>query len=194
MGFSVKHHERAPLEELLEAARSEGPDDTLAMGEILRRFEGLAIRTGQSIRAPQHLRDDLINAARTGLVSAVRHHDGRAGFPAFAKKYMRGAALRELDRWIVPETTAVEGLDELGSARGRPSELEEVDDRLAPWGAGAIASVIEQMDSDQMKIVDLRYRRDLPVKAIATIVGTSAPAVSQRLATIHRIGKRALAA
>jgi RNA polymerase sigma factor (sigma-70 family) len=194
MGFLLKHPSRSSLDELLEAAKAASADDTPAMAEMLRRFEGLAIKIGCSINAPHHLRDDLINATRMGLVDAVRHHNGRLGFPAFAKKYMHGAALRELGRWIVPEMAHTDDLDEMHVARGWRDEIDAVDDRLAPWGVDPIAPVIARLNDDLRHIVDLRYRRDMPVKEIATIVGTSAPAVSQRLGTIHRIAEQALAA
>ena len=194
MGYLLQHPSRSGLDDLLAAARSRATDDTPEMAELLRRFEGLAIKLCGSVEAPEHIWDDLVNAARMGLVNAVRHHDGRPGFPAFAKLYMRGAALRELGHWIVPETAHTDDLDELHAARTQQDEVEEVDDRLAPWGAGPIATVVERLDSAQRKIVELRYLRDLPVKEIAGVVGTSGPAVSQRLATIHRRAEIALAA
>ncbi len=192
MGFSFKHQGRASLEELLEEAKSEPTDDTPAMAEILRRFEGLAIKIGRSIKAPPHLRDDLVNTARIGLVNAVRRHDGRPGFPAFAEKYMRGAALREFSSWVVPEVAHGVDLDQLRAAPEH--EVKAAEDHLAPWGVGEIADVVEHLSADQQRIVGLRYRFDVPVKEIGAMVGTSGPAVSQRLATIHRIAERALAA
>jgi RNA polymerase sigma factor (sigma-70 family) len=195
MGILSKHSSaRSSLDDLLAAAKAAGSSDTPAMAEILHRFEGLAIKLAGAIDAPDHLFDDLINAARMGLVNAVRRHDGRPGFPAFAKAYMQGAARRELGRWIVPEDARTDDLDDVHDHHVERDDIEAVDDRLAPWGGGAISEMVRQLDDGQRNIIELRYRSDMPVKEIAGVMGTSGPAVSQRLATIHRIAERALAA
>jgi RNA polymerase sigma factor (sigma-70 family) len=195
MGTLFKHpNARISLDDLLAAAKSAKSCDTPAMAEILHRFEGLAIKLAGAIDAPDHLFDDLINAARMGLVNAVRHHDGRPGFPAFAKMYMQGAARRELGRWIVPEDARTNDLDDLHDHHVERDEMQAVDDRLAPWGGGTIAELVRGLDDDRRNVIELRYRWDMPVKEIAALVGTSGPAVSQRLATIHRSAERALAA
>jgi RNA polymerase sigma factor (sigma-70 family) len=193
MGFLLQHPCRLSLDHLVEMAQSSQHDDTPAMNEIIRRFDGLALYIARSIRVPVHLQDDLSQAARIGLVSAVRHHDGRPGFPGFAQRYMRGAALRELSRRAVPETADSDGLDDHAD-RSRPDEIVQAEDELAPWGGGPVSLAVAQLDHAQRNIIDLRYRQDLAVKEIAAAVGTSGPAVSQRLATIHRHVAMAMAA
>jgi RNA polymerase sigma factor (sigma-70 family) len=195
MGFLLlQHPRRRDLATLLAQAKTAASDDTPEMAEIIRRFEGLAVNIVAGIGPADQLWDDLLNAARMGLVSAVRHHDGRPQFPGLAKFYMRGAALRELARWTVPESAHSNDLDELHAGRARPDEIESSDDRLSPWGAGPVAEAVASLGRDQMNLIDLRYRHDLPVVEIAAAVGTSGPAVSQRLATIHRRVALAIAA
>jgi DNA-directed RNA polymerase specialized sigma subunit len=108
--------------------------------------------------------------------------------------YMQGAARRELGRWIVPEDARTDDLDDLHDHHVERDEMQAVDDRLAPWGGGPIARVVGELSHSQRNVVELRYRWDMPVKEIAALVGSSGPAVSQRLATIHRSAERALAA
>jgi RNA polymerase sigma factor (sigma-70 family) len=182
--FDVAH---AGIEELVAEAQASPKDDTLAMNEIIQRFEGLTIRLAGSIRGAENVRDDLANAARIGLVQAVRHHDPKRGsFPGLAKVYMRGAVLREHARWMVPET-AVADITESSTTRtlGR-DPANEVNDRLAPWGGSLVATAIAGLSADQRTIAELRYIEDAPIKDIAASVGTSGAAVSQRLGTIHR--------
>ena len=91
---------RAELQGLLENAQSEPQDDSPAMNEIVRRFEGLAQKIARSLTADEFLQGDLANEARIALVKAVRRHDSsQPTFPAFARLYMRGAAIRELGLW-----------------------------------------------------------------------------------------------
>jgi RNA polymerase sigma factor (sigma-70 family) len=194
MGFLLGQPCRSSIEDLVVAAQASDTDDALAMTEIVRRFEGLAVNICAPIKAPANLWDDLLNAARFGLVQAVRHHDGQPGFPNFAKLYMRGAALRELDRWIVPEIAGSEAVDRIRSHRYPSDPIGKLINLRAPWGDGRVAAAIAELSDGQKQIIDLRYGQDLPVKEIATVVGTSAPAVSQRLATIHRHVALALAA
>ena len=62
---------RPSLDYLIRAAQSSDLDDTAAMNEIIRRFEALARKLAWSTTGIQHLHDDLINAARSALVTAV---------------------------------------------------------------------------------------------------------------------------
>src|SRR5215217_4806042 len=95
------------LEILVSEAQADPSNDSTAMNDLLGRFERLAQKIGQSVAFTGHVRDDAINAARWGLVQAVRaHKPGTSGFPTFAKLYMRGEASRRVhsleDRHSVP--------------------------------------------------------------------------------------------
>jgi RNA polymerase sigma factor (sigma-70 family) len=193
MGSVFEPPSRQGLDAVVAAAQADEIDNTPAMNEVVRRFDRLALSIPWSLGAPAHLHDDLANAARLGLVRAVRRHDGRPGFAAFAEIYMRGAAMREYRRWMLPEvadTDAIERLEHHDDGLDHPGASER---RLAPWGDGAVAAVIAGLKPQQREIAWLRYGLDLPIKSIAATMGTSGPAVSQRLATIHRLTAAALA-
>ena len=192
VGVFVSRTTGVNLSESIADAQSQSSDDSPAMNEIIRRFEGLTQRLSRSMTTSLDLREDLANAARVGLVRAVRRHDPcRHGFPAYAEKYMRGAVLREYKRWIVPEVPATEIINE-----GSDTENlhDEVADRLAPWGGGRVASAIATLKPAQRQIAISRYVKDASVASIAQATGTSASAVSQRLGTIHRVVETALVA
>ena len=183
------------LAHLIQTAQADPDDDTIAMNKIVGRFEPLTRRLSRSLSSSYlYMRDDLANAARSGLVQAVRHHDpSRPTFPAFAQTYMRGAAFRERDRLLRQVKFRVEPLHPELPEPGAGME-ERVLVRLAPWGDGRVAAAVGKLDPDQQEIVHLRYVEDESLDAIAAITGTTKSAVSQRLATIHRQVERAITA
>lgn len=194
---------RAELQALLEDAQSEPEDDSPAMNEIVRRFEGLTQKIARSLTADEFLREDLANAARIALVKAVRRHDSsRPTFPAFAESYMRGAAIRELVIWsrTIGETDetplqiplATTDLAERLPVADQPEV--EVLVQLAPWGDGQAAEIIESLDEPRLHLLKLRYVEDAPLAAIADDAEVSVSAISQRLDTIHRRIAAALSA
>jgi RNA polymerase sigma factor (sigma-70 family) len=179
---------------LIAIAQATRADDSWAMHQIICRFKPLARRLARATRANVHLQDDLENAAYLALVKAVRRHDSkRAGFPAFAEIYMRGAVWREHARWIGKQ--GAEGAD-LAPIDPSPSESVEevVHERLAPWGRRDIAQAVAGLSSNQRNLLERRYVDDAPLALIAADGGTSSSAVSQRLRTIHQRVAKAIAA
>jgi DNA-directed RNA polymerase specialized sigma subunit len=82
-----------PLDNLVAAAQAAEHDNTAAMAAILDRFEPLVWATARSVTRDWSFQDDAAQGARIGLVKAVRAHKiGTLGFPAYAKRYMRGSA------------------------------------------------------------------------------------------------------
>lgn len=194
---------RAEIQDLLENAQSEPEDDSPAMNEIVRRFEGLAQKISRSLTADEFLREDLANEARIALVKAVRRHDSsRPTFPAFAQIYMRGAAIRELGFWSrnsgeADETSPqipLEATDLVEHLPVADQPEQEALVRLAPWGEGQVAEVIESFDEPRLHLLKLRYVEDAPLAAIADNAKVSASAISQRLDTIHGRIETSLAA
>lgn len=194
---------RAELQALLEDAQFEPEDDSPAMNEIVRRFEGLTQKIVRSLTADEFLREDLANAARIALVKAVRRHDSsRPTFPAFAESYMRGAAIRELVIWSRTSGEADETPLQIPLATTDLAERLPVADQpevevlvqLAPWGDGQAAEIIESLDEPRLHLLKLRYVEDAPLVAIAEDAEVSVSAISQRLDTIHRRIAAALAA
>lgn len=183
-----KHRSPVGLDLLLRKAQASDLDDTFAMNEIIRRFEPLADRLAKQATDNQTLQEDLRNAARLVLVRAVRRHDlGRAGFPAYAEFYMRGAINREHQSWLPPRPEEVHGLaPDPMSAEEETDVADIVEERLAPWGDGDVANAMAALSPTQRRIVAMRYIEDAPLERIADATGTSGPAVSQRIATVHR--------
>jgi RNA polymerase sigma factor (sigma-70 family) len=178
----------AGLDLLLRNAQASDLDDTFAMNEITRRFEPLADRLARRATKNPTLQEDLQNAARLALVRAVRRHDlDRAGFPAYAQFYMRGAVNREHQRWLPSLPQEVQGLapDPLSVEEGA-DVAQIVEERLAPWGDGDVATAMAGLSPTQRRIVAMRYIEDAPLERIAEVTGTSCSAVSQRIATVHR--------
>jgi RNA polymerase sigma factor (sigma-70 family) len=186
---------RVSINTLVSIAQACDHNDSTAMNEIIRRFEPLTRRlVGAVLAADPFLRDDLANASRLGLVDAARRHNGAPGFGNFAKLHMRGAVLREYGRWMSPETADGEAVErETVNVQADDSVLSVLDE-MAPWGAGALAEAVDGLDPMQRVIVELLYLDDAPVWAVAEVTGTTSQAVTQRVNTIHRRLRLAVAA
>ncbi len=202
MGHSAFSLQYRDLDQLVADAQAAQGDDTPAMNEIVRRFEPLAQKSARSLTNDLNLREDLANAARLALVTAVRKHNGQAGFPAYAKRYMTGAALRELRFWIDLGGAAdatLTSLDAEMEAENESSTVEQalgVEDNLylAPWGAGDLDDAVQDLREEQRDLLVLRYIEDLELADIAEFSLTTVSAVSQRLATCRHNLSEALAA
>lgn len=196
MGF-IQQLRTKSLNSLIDLAQRDVADGHRAMNEIVSRFEPLtrSIARGMT-RSRDDLFDDVANAARVALTRAVRRHDpARAGFPAYAEKFMRGGALRELQRW---QQQAKRDAD---AAASFTTEVRRADvsnggtlDHLAPWGAGAVAVAVGKLTPAQQDLLTRRYIDDASLDTIAVSSNTSVSAVSQRLSTIHRRVRLELAA
>lgn len=193
MGISLLLPERHELGELLDLAKREVVDDSVAMNEIIRRFEPLVVSLTRKIGSLM-LRDDAANAARMALVLAVRQHRRSPDtFPGYAKVYMHGAVQREIASWAPPQPEVQ--LTTIPDYNPRASWIEErILTRLEPYGDGMLADLVETLSSSQREILDRRYLDDADLATIASELGTSVPAVSQRLQTIHRKIQAVLAA
>lgn len=166
------------LDDLVIAAQTAATNDTAAMAALLKRFEGLTLSIARSLTNNRSLQDDAAQGARLGLVSAVRaHKPGTPGFPAYAKRYMRGAALRVLMAMQATETM----ID--------PADYEWLE---KPPRDAALDSTLEVTDlftvltAEQRVIATAHYLEDVSVSDLARTLGVSKPAISQRFATIHR--------
>jgi RNA polymerase sigma factor (sigma-70 family) len=166
------------LDSLVAAAQAAATDDTAPMAAILTRFEGAAWAIACSLTSNWCLQQDAAQGARLGLVNAVRSHNlGTPGFPAYAKRYMRGAALRAV--------LAVQGEERCVD----PQEhvWPDVPPRdAAPDTTFEVVDLIEVLSAEQQAITKAHYVGDARLSDVAQDLGISVPAVSQRLATIHR--------
>jgi RNA polymerase sigma factor (sigma-70 family) len=166
------------LDNLIAAAQLAATDDNPEMAAILSRFEGSTWTIARSITSDWCLQQDAAQGARLGLVKAVRSHKvGTRGFPAYAMRYMKGAALRTVlsmrneefcfdpQGYVLPEVT--------------PGDS-------APDTTFEIIDLIASLSPDQQAIMRARYVDDALLGDVARDLGISPSAVSQRLATIHR--------
>src|SRR5262249_49703131 len=110
-------------------------------------------------------------------IDAVRKHRvGTPGFPAYARKYMSGAALRFVTSGrsevvVDPHDEFWTGPDVAPTALNTDVEIHDL---------------IRALDADQRRLTAARYIANDTVTEIARGLNVSVPAVSQRLSTIHR--------
>lgn len=166
------------LDDLIASAQADPADDSEAMNEIVRRFDGLAWRIGRTTSPRTDVQDDAAQEARLGLVRAVRNHGaGTHGFPAYARQYMRGAAYRFVTGVSRPDVT-VDPHDEFWSS---PAESYTTVTTVVE-----ILDVFSVLTAEQRRVAVARYVANDTVTEIARSLNVSVPAVSQRLNTIHR--------
>lgn len=167
----------ASQEDLIAAAQADPSNDSEAMTGLLRRFELLALKIGRGTAFTRDTQEDAANAARWGLVLAVRaHKPGTPGFPVFAQLYMRGEASRRSRALIDVRTTPTDDLKVL-------DVVPEVPHAEPPLDFGSAISVLTL---DQRNLAVRRYVDDEPLMEIAVDLGVTVSAVSQRLGTIHK--------
>jgi RNA polymerase sigma factor (sigma-70 family) len=166
------------LDDLIATAQADPADDSVAMNEILRRFERLAQKICRSVSADPHVQQDVAQEARLGLVKAVRaHHGGTSGFPSYARRFMSGAALRFVTSLAMPEATC-DPQDEFWT----DPDVEAMQSSTAI----EVIDLFRVLTPEQRRIAVARYVANEMVSDIANSLGISVSAVSQRLNTIHR--------
>lgn len=187
------------LDDLISEAQHDPHGDSPAMGEIVRRFDRLAVKVASGMTADPYLRDELANSARVALIAAVRRHDtSRAGFPGYARTFMRGAALRA---WKRSRSWGHGGNDiTVTVADFNDPTSESVVPRVHPldeaslWGDGPTATAIAALSPTQQELLAGRYADDRSLAEIGVGTGTTVSAVRQRLDTALRAVARQLVA
>ncbi len=179
MGVFVSAAEGS-LDDQLSAAQAAKIDDSPAMADILNRFEGLASSIARTLTSDWSLQQDLTQSARIGVVKAVRNHSvGTLGFPSYAKRYMVGEARRTLMAMTAKNETAIDPIDyEL---------IDAVPRDAAPDTTYEVIDLISVLTPEQQAVATAHYIHGVSVTKIASALGISKPAVSQRLNTIHRV-------
>jgi RNA polymerase sigma factor (sigma-70 family) len=178
----------AELAELIVAAQSDERDDSSAMNEIIRRFDGKVRRIAAAVCQRDANRDDVANVARLALVRAVRGHDAtRQGFVTYAVAFVTGAARRESMRLACPVETCLDGPD-LAAVIDNPRQHQMADRMIVDvnWGSGRLGKIVVNLSPPQRQLLNERYVRDLDLERIAQLHGSSVSAVSQRLGTAHK--------
>ena len=188
MGLSYMPLRTAELGDLIAAAQDDEHDDSPAMNEIIRRFDGKVRRIAAAVCMRLDDHDDVANAARLALVRAVRrHHADREGFANYAVVFMARAARRESVRLARPPETCFDG-SVLEAAFASRLRCRTADGTIPQqgWGVGRIANIVTTLSRPQQQLLDERYVQELELTKIAELHGTSVSAVSQRLGTVHK--------
>jgi DNA-directed RNA polymerase specialized sigma24 family protein len=171
----------ATLEELVAAAKDEGGNDSVAMNEIVRRFEPKALKLASFLSKDYHLQQYIANAARYGVVMAVRAHtSGTPGVAAYIATTMRGEAYRAIDR----NTESHETVKPIESPVWTTTRNVVEDTTIVDTDLGLIT---QDLSVEQRSLVLKRYIIGESVSNIANDAGTSVSAVSQRFKTVHTI-------
>jgi RNA polymerase sigma factor (sigma-70 family) len=185
--------DEVPLQDLVVIAQADQSNCSAAMNEIVRRFQGRAVYLATTLTSRTSVHDDLVQVALMALVKAVRRHDPkRAGFVTYARRYMLGAAMRVLKIEAEAECDSLSGPTTLAAAEARKAPIPEPG--LHAWGFGAAGRIVRGLSNRQQELLTQRYIDDSTLAEIAAIGGTSVSAVSQRLATAHRVIRTRLVA
>jgi len=181
VGFSHFTATEESMDDLVEVAQADISNDSIAMGEIVRRFDGKALKIAKFATNDYHLGQDIANAARWGVVMAVRAHTpGKPGFASYVEQTMRGEAYRAFSRNTSKNEIVV--ADEAAIWTSEPTFRED-----ASVVETNLAMLTQGLTTEQRRLVDVHYGQGYGVSEIAFDVGTSVSAVSQRFKTIHRI-------
>ena len=176
----------ASTEELVAAAQADTSNNSVAMNEIVRRFDGRAVGLAAFVASDYHLRQDIANAARWGVVMAVRAHTpGTPGFASYVVRTMRGEAYRAVARNTAENEKAYADDAAVWQRQEAPEALSVVDTDLD--------LLTVDLSIEQRELVRERYIEQAGVGEIAAVRGTSVSAVSQRFKTIHKIVQHACA-
>jgi RNA polymerase sigma factor (sigma-70 family) len=184
--LSYTHLQQLKLETLVFAAKVDPSNRSLAMNEIVRRFQKTAAIIAARVCFNPDNRDAVANAALLALVMAVRSHDiEKPGFRSYAEITMKGAARRESmqlanSKWVTDDQVVEAIRDKEARVAGDPNADYD------PRPYGDFDAIVTELKPSQQRLVEMRYRYDLTVTEIAEINGVTTSAVSQRLGTVHR--------
>jgi len=169
----------APLTDLVVAAQADASSDSVAMNEIVRRFEVKASVIARALTPDIHLQQDVANAALYAVVMAVRAHDPAVhGFAAYVVRTMRGAALRAFARLSHAGEISTAADAEVWATQKAPEVSSAVD--------GDLKILTADLSTEQRSLIFARYVEDVQIIDLARLAGTSKSALSHRFSTIHR--------
>jgi RNA polymerase sigma factor (sigma-70 family) len=208
VGTFVYDVRSADLDDLVLRAQGDPDNNSLAMNEIVRRFDNLAVKIGKQLTPDWMLQEDLSNAARWALTRAARKFKGGSAFAGYAKTYMVGAAKRELTQW--KRTAAPNGskpLHELDEIDGAEEVDHSVVDNImyqavmdAPepldrtWGSSRLMQIVSNLSEPQLQVMEMAYVEEMSVTEIAAWQNVSVAAISQRKALALALIERQIAA
>ena len=189
------HRQHPPLtkaeEDVLIARAVRG--EAGAMAEMHARYRGLIVAEARaSYLRNAALAADAENIAVLALIEALHDYDPKHGAPfaGFVKGRVHHALYTEFrrerrlwDRTSHPEQAA-DGRDAWERCGGTESPTERADLRLLV--RGLLRNVMHRLTEREKEILSLHYFRDLTLRRIAALLGTSASAVSKSKANLLR--------
>ena len=189
------HRQHPPLtkaeEDVLIARAVRG--EAGAMAEMHARYRGLIVAESRaSYLRNAALAADAENIAVLAFIEALHDYDPKHGAPfaGFVKGRVHHALYTEFrrerrlwDRTSHPEQAA-DGRDAWERCGGTESPTERTDLRLLV--RGLLRNVMHRLTEREKEILSLHYFRDLTLRRIAALLGTSASAVSKSKANLLR--------
>ena len=164
-----------------------------AMAEMYGRYRGLIVNESHAtyLRSPD-LASEAESIAILALIEALHDYDPKHGAPfaGFVKARIHHTLYTEFrrerrlwERTCHPEQSA-EGRDVWERCGGTEDMAERADLRLLV--RGILRSVMHRLTEREKEILSLHYFRDLTLRRIAVLLGTSASAVSKSKANLLR--------
>ena len=164
-----------------------------AMAEMYGRYRGLIVNESHAtyLRSPD-LASEAESIAILALIEALHDYDPKHGAPfaGFVKARVHHALYTEFrrerrlwERTCHPEQSA-EGRDVWERCGGTEDMAERADLRLLV--RGILRSVMHRLTEREKEILSLHYFRDLTLRRIAVLLGTSASAISKSKANLLR--------
>ena len=189
------HRQHLPLtkaeEDVLIARAVRG--EAGAMAEMHARYRGLIVAESRaSYLRNAALAADAENIAVLAFIEALHDYDPKHGAPfaGFVKGRVHHTLYTEFrrerrlwDRTSHPEQAA-DGRDAWERCGGTESPTERADLRLLV--RGLLRNVMHRLTEREKEILSLHYFRDLTLRRIAALLGTSASAVSKSKANLLR--------
>ena len=158
-----------------------------AMAEMHARYRGLIVSEAHaSYLRNAALAADAENIAVLAFIEALHDYDPKHGAPfagfVRARVYTEFRRERRLwERTCHPEQSA-EGRDVWERCGGTEDMAERADLRLLV--RGILRSVMHRLTEREKEILSLHYFRDLTLRRIAVLLGTSASAISKSKANL----------
>jgi len=168
------------LDELAETFSRAQQGDKVAFGELVRRYQDLAVGYAYAVLGDFHHAED---AAQDAFVDAFKHIDQvyeLRSFPAWLKKVVFKHCDRITRRKTLP-TAPPDTADHVPVDQPDPHEYMERENRK-----DMIWDMLSKLPNNDRQVMTLYYMSGYPQKEIAAFLDISAPAVRRRLHTARK--------
>jgi RNA polymerase sigma-70 factor (ECF subfamily) len=127
--------------------------------------------------------DEVFDIVQEGFIDAMQHLDRfdlAKDFGPWLRAICRNRMLNHFRSNKVRQTAAAARVDQAETWGNMEDDLEEGRERVA-----ALRRCIDQLEKTQRDLVELRYRREIPLNELARKLGRSAAALSMALFRIR---------